>query len=317
MAKYRLKHRFEYAAMRSFGFLLAHAPYRVALAIGWILAWLFHYLVKYRRAAAYDHIRQVFPDADEPRVKRIAWLGWRDFTFNAVEMFRLTKINQKWIEKHVIDWKTTRDTIQEHCKTGKGAVLASPHIGAAELAAVCLQIFEAPVFLITGKQKNPLTDQRLNEMRASTGLSYVQVGSSMLKTVIRNLREGGVLAFQADIRVANGGLLIDFLGTKASVAPGMAMFSKRSEVPIFPIIITRHGWTRHKIEFQPPVLPNPDLPKKDDQIRMTQEVFTVIEKAVREFPEQWFWYNKNWILTPPDPKETEEEKAPTSEISPS
>ena len=32
---------------------------------------------------------------------------------------------------------------------------------------------------------------------------------------------------------------------------------------------------------------------------MTQEVFTIMEQAIREMPEQWFWYNKSWILDPP------------------
>tara|TARA_B100000809_G_scaffold3883_1_gene4142 strand:+ start:827 stop:1771 length:945 start_codon:yes stop_codon:yes gene_type:complete len=309
MAPYRLKHRIEYWAMRGFGFLLAHTPYPVALFIGWQLAWFSHYVLRYRREVAYARIREVFPDADERRVKHIAWLGWRDFVFNAVEMFRLPRVDQKWIEKHVIDWEQTRDVIQRHCKSGQGAVVASPHIGAAELAAVCLQRFDTPIFLITGKQKNPLTDARLNEMRSSTGMSYVQVGSSMLKAVIRRLRDGGILAFQADLRVAKGGIEVDLLGTTASVAPGMAMFANQTNVPILPMLVTRHGWTRHKMEFQDPILPDPDSPKKEDQKRLTREMFVMVDKAVRDFPEQWFWYNKSWILAPVPDEQSEPAEA--------
>jgi len=308
MAKPRLKHRFEYLAMVVFGFFLAHAPYRIALGIGWVLAWIFHYIVRYRRPMAYGHIREVFPDADEKRVREIAWLGWRDFVFNAVDMFRLRNVDQAWIESHVENWKETRDAILAHCDSGQGAIVASPHIGAAELAAVCLQNFGAPIFLITGRQKNPLTDQRLNDMRASTGIAYVQVGSNMLKSVIRKLRDGGILAFQADIRVKQGGIVVDFLGKSATVAPGMAMFANRTQVPVFPLIIQRKGWTRHRIDIYNPIFPDPEAPKREDQQRLTQEAFHVYEKAVLQLPEQWFWYNKNWILLPVEPKEKKPEE---------
>mgnify|MGYP006919536186 FL=1 len=31
---------------------------------------------------------------------------------------------------------------------------------------------------------------------------------------------------------------------------------------------------------------------------MTQAVLANVEAAIRRAPEQWFWYNKRWVLTP-------------------
>ena len=151
----------------------------------------------------------------------------------------------------------------------------------------------------TGKQKNPLTDAYINELRGSTGIDKVQKGSALLKGVLGRLRKGGVLAFLADLRVSPNGIIVDFLGTKASVAPGMGMFAKQTNVPIFPAILIREGWTKHRLQIFEPILPDPELPKKADQQQLTQAVFVVIERAIRKHPEQWFWYNKRWILTPP------------------
>jgi lauroyl/myristoyl acyltransferase len=79
----------------------------------------------------------------------------------------------------------------------------------------------------------------------------------------------------------------------------MAKFAKQTGVPIFPLIIRREGWTKHRLAFSDPILPDPEVSKAEDCVRMTQEVFDVIDKAVRETPEQWFWFNKRWILDPP------------------
>lgn len=295
MAGKQTRHRFEFAVLRVVSLLLSRTPYPLALLIGFKLAVFGHYGMRYRVAAARERIQQVFPEASPRRVRRIAWLAWRNFIFNLVDIFRLENVDARWIEEHVVGSAAAREHILAHCATGRGAIIASPHMGAAELAAVVMQRFGVPVFLITGRQSNALVDARLNEMRAATGIPLVQKGSSLLKSVIRRLKDGDVLAFLADLR-AEGGIEVSFLGGRASVAPGMAMFANQTQVPILPLIVTRRGWGRHHMVFHPAVVPDPDAPKAADRQRMTQEVFTIMERAIREMPEQWFWFNKSWIL---------------------
>jgi KDO2-lipid IV(A) lauroyltransferase len=298
MTEHSRKHRLEFALMRVLDFLLARTPYRFALTIGLGLALFGHYVLRYRRDAAMERIAQVFPDRPHREVRRIAWESWRNFIFNLIDIFRLEHVDLDWIDEHVVGSADAREHIRAHCATGQGGILASPHMGAAELAAVVMQRFDAPVFLITGRQSNALVDQRLNEMRAATGIPLVQKGSNLLRSVIRRLKSGEILAFLADLRVEDG-IEVDFLGTKAWVAPGMALFASQTQVPILPVILTREGWTRHRITFHPSVVPDPGTDKREDQKRMTQDVFTIIDRAIREMPEQWFWYNKSWILDPP------------------
>jgi KDO2-lipid IV(A) lauroyltransferase len=277
--------------------LLSRSPYWLALLLGFVLALFGHYVMRYRVQQARERIRQVFPEYSPRRVRRIAWLAWRNFIFNVVDMFRLEDVDARWIENRVAGAAAAREHVLAHCATGQGAIIASPHMGAAELAAVVMQRFGVPVFLITGRQSNALVDERLNEMRASTGIPLVQKGSALLKSVIRRLKGGEVLAFLADLRV-EGGIVVDFLGAKASVAPGMALFANQTQVPILPLIITRRGWGRHHLVFHPTVVPDAAAPKVEDRRRMTQQVFDIMDRAVREMPEQWFWFNKSWILDP-------------------
>jgi len=263
-----------------------------------LLAWFSHYILRYRVDSAVERIEEVFGELTSREVKRIAWLSWRDFVFNVVELYRLPRIDEAWIRRHVVNYAEVREKLRDHRGTGQGAVVASPHMGASEAAGVVMQRLGAPVFMITGKQTNPLTDPHINRLRGATGIATVQKGSSLMRSVIRRLRQGGVLTFLADLRVAPHGTLVEFLGREASVAPGMALFARQAMVPIIPIVVTRIGWAEHRMELQDPVLPDPGADKREDQRRMTQEVFHVMTRAVREHPEQWFWYNKRWILEP-------------------
>lgn len=299
----------EFAAFRAIGLLLAHLPYRLALGLGWLAGAFAFFVVRYRVSEACRRIRQVFPDTYSPReVRRIAWQSWRDFAFNTVDMFRLQKIDQNWINKHVLDFEPVRDSMLEHCRTGRGAILASPHMGASEVSSVILQRSGVPIFLITGTVKNPQVDMSLIEMRGRTGIPTVQRGTSLLKSVVMRLKNGEVLAFLSDLRARFGGTIITFLGHTTAAAPGMAKFAKQTGVPIFPIVIRRVGWTRHRLVLAEPVRPDPDVPKAEDCVRMTQEVFGVAEHAIRETPEQWFWFNKRWILDPPNFETTKPRK---------
>lgn len=300
LGQYRIKHMIEYGIVRIAALFLGSTPYRFALSVGWLLALFGYYVMRYRVDAAKSRIREVFGEQlSQKQVNRIAWRSWRDFIFNAVEMFRLPHINQRWISKHVLGYEAAVKVIKKHCETGQGAILASPHIGATEMASVVYQRSGIPIFMLTGRQKNPLVDVYINALRGATGIPKVQKGSALLKGVLGKLRKGGVLAFLADIRVSPNGIMVDFLGKEASVAPGMGLFAKQTKVPIFPVIIIREGWTKHRLQAFDPVWPDPELEKKPDQQRLTQAVFVVMEQVIRKYPEQWFWYNKSWILTPP------------------
>jgi lauroyl/myristoyl acyltransferase len=296
--RHRPKHVAEYVLIRAASVLFARTPYRFALGCGWVLAWFGHHVMRYRVRTAKSRIREVFKDRAEREIRRIAWLSWRDFLFNAVDMYRLRLIDGPWIERHVIGHEQVKETLHAHCATGRGAVIASPHMGASELASVVMQRLDVPVFQVTGRQKNPLTDAYINRLRESTGIPKVQKGSSVLRSVIRRLKQGGCLTFLADLRVEHHGIPVEFLGKQASVAPGMASFALQARVPIIPVIVTRVGWTRHRLRFHEPIRPDPDRDKREDLRRMTQEVFHIMTRAVRDCPEQWFWYNKSWILDP-------------------
>ena len=305
MAGHPIRYAIEYRLFQVFKGVLSTLPYRGALFVGWCAAVFTHFVMRYRVAESIRRIEEVFPGRYSAAEKRrISWLSWNNFAFTVVDLFQLPRIDRRWIEKHVIEHEKLAEVMQAHLETGKGAVIAAAHMGAAEVASVVLQRLGVPIFLITGKQKNPRVDEALNKLRGATGIATVQRGSTLLRQVVTRLKKGQVLAFLADLRVSPTGTIVDFLGAQASVAPGMARFAKQTGVPIFPIVTRRVGWSRHHFVFSGPVFPDPDTPKAEDTDRMTQAAFDVIDEAIRETPEQWFWFNKRWILDPPHDRES-------------
>lgn len=295
-----IKHRMEYALFCFWGAVFSAVPYRMALSLGWVVAWIGHYLVRYRVRLVYGRIHDVFPELTRRKVRWIAWISWRNFVFNIVDMFRLAHINEAWMRAHIVDYDLTVQRIRENLAHGGGSVGVSLHMGSAEVLAVCLQQLGVKVFVITGKQKNLRVHEKLNRLRSTTGIECIpkSAGTALFKQIFRRLKQGGMLTMLVDLRQPAGGVNVDFLGGRASVVPGMGLFAKRSGVPVLPSIISREGWTRHRLQAFTPIFPDDALSTEDDVQRMTQAVFSLFEPAIREHPEHWFWYNKNWVLAP-------------------
>jgi lauroyl/myristoyl acyltransferase len=70
---------------------------------------------------------------------------------------------------------------------------------------------------------------------------------------------------------------------------------------VIPAVVRRVGWARHAWLAFDAVYPDPSRPKEEDWLRMTREVMAHFDRAVREAPDQYFWFNKRWVLDPLPP----------------
>ena len=306
--KYRLKHLVEYGALRAVSGLVNILPYRAALAVGWGVAWLAFHVGRFRRAEAARRIREVFGARVADReVRRIAWLSLRNLMFTAVDIMRTPFINLDTIGK-IADYRETTRVLKAHHATGRGAIVALPHMGAWELPGRAMVLEGIPFFSVAGKQRNPLFDHYVNSTRERSGMPILMRGASTLREVIRRLKGGSMLALLPDLRMRTEAVKVRFLGKEANIGAGMALFARHAGVPIFPAIITRVGWTRHVARIYPPVVGDLSADKEADVQRMTQAVMDIVSEAVLAEPEQWFWYNKRWVLEPVE-SEAVKEKA--------
>lgn len=295
---YRPKHIVEYLLLRGVAAAVSLLPYRGALLVGWALAGLTHYGCRFRAREARRRIREVFGAALSDRaVARIAWLSWRNFVFAGVETLRLPRLRLRW-GRRVADCAEMVDTLKRHAATGQGAIVPTLHMGGWELGGALLAAHGVPLFFIFAEQKNPLFNRFLLALRTSRGADFIPRGSGTMKAVLRKLKSGGMLGMPVDVRAPVESVPVRFLGKQANVGAGMAAFARHAGVPVLPCLFTRVGWARHNWRIFDPVFPDPDVEKQADIRRMTQAVFDLFEPVIREQPDQWFWYNKRWLLDP-------------------
>lgn len=296
--RYRPKHILEYLVLRALAAVINALPYRLALAVVWPLAFFAFHVVRFRRAETLRRIREVFGHALPARqAQRIAWISMRNMAFNIVEMMRAPKIDLPWINRHIPGFNQEIPAVKALIEKHGGAVITVPHMGNWDLAGWACNQHGIKMFSVAGKQKNPLVNAWINRQRES-GMTVLERGGGTLKQIVKLLRDGNVLAILPDVRVYTPDLEIPFLGSVANFGRGMAMFAITAKVPVIPAILWRKGWTQHGFEHLPAIFPDPTLDKAQDARRITEAVLARVDEAIRKAPEQWFWYNKRWLLTP-------------------
>lgn len=316
--RYRPKHIAEYAMLRGAVAVLGYLPYRLALGVGWVVALTLWCVLWRRLSEARRRMRSVLGHGGwlEADRRGVPWLAWRNLVFSVVDVLRLSHLSAAWVRR-AVDYRSV-EVLQARLRESGRVILAVPHMGSWEMAGVAMFFFGLRMFYIVKRQKNPLTDAYLNRLRASKGFECLDRDSkTLLRTVARRIKEGKVLAILPDVRARDGSLQVRFLGGNASVMKGMALFAKMTDAPILPAYVVREGWTRHRWRVFAPVCPDPALDRDADVQRMTQRVFDIFDQAVREHPDQYFWFNKRWILEPFAPAAAVPEPAGTPPEVPS
>ncbi|HEY5653865.1 MAG TPA: hypothetical protein VIR63_05820 [Pontiella sp.] len=296
--KYRLKHIFEYVLLLISGGILRLLPLRAALAIGWVIAAGIHYIGGFRRKEALRRLKEVYGNrfSDKER-KRIAWISWRNLCFNAVEGIRYSKMTIKDAQKQPL--ANVLNPLLESQKDGDpGYIFATIHMGNWDMAGITADLLGIPIFSIARRQKNPLTDEYLNRARNTFNMEVILNDSKVLKGAIRRIKAGKVLALLPDVRNKTKALQIDFLNGKANLGAGVALFARQCNCPIYPAVIRRVGWSRHDAILFDPIYPNPEADKEEDWKRMLQQLMDLFNEEIYKTPEQYFWYNKRWVLDP-------------------
>ena len=184
--------------------------------------------------------------------------------------------------------------LKEKYIEGKGLIFLGAHFGNWEYSAlaVALQV-EIPITVIVKTQRNTLVTNWLDKNRVKWGNKIVPLGIS-IRQVYKELKEKRIVAMVADQRGPSDGIRINFMGRKASVFAGPALLALKTGAPIMFGVTIRQPDFSYKLVIE--VISTSDLPEEEELkiAELSQRHASVLEKYIRQFPEQWFWMHKRW-----------------------
>lgn len=187
--------------------------------------------------------------------------------------------------------------VKEALEEGKGVLMAGGHYGHWELLSAGIASHNLPVHGYAGKQKNDLFDKDLNGIRAKFGMTPISKSKSATRQMLKVLKQNELLGILGDLNVPHDNLFVDFFGKKAAMGSGLATFAVMKKTPIFFMWNVRKGPLQHEGNIVPIKY---ELTGDNDKdiAAIAQQVSDHMEKAIREHPDHYFWFNRRWKTRP-------------------
>ncbi len=274
--------------------LLQRLPRGFLLSLGRGLGSL-AYLLGIRRGIALDNLARAFPEKSHRERRRIARAAYRSAGAGMLGLLAVPRIPAADIDRLVEyqGWELVDRLLAE----GRGLVVASAHLGSWEMLAAAYARRGAPVSLVTRVLKGGINRALVN-VRAQTGLKEIAPRGA-LRAGVAALKRGEMVVNLIDQNMLpKRGVFVDFFGHAASTTPAPALMSRRAGAPVVVILAVNlpDGRIRACVEGPFPV---PSSGRIGTDVRAhTQALTEVVERYVRQYPEQWLWLHRRWKTRP-------------------
>jgi Kdo2-lipid IVA lauroyltransferase/acyltransferase len=292
-----LRHRLEYAGLRTLEAVFARLPERAAGSLGSALGSA-AFRLGLRREVVEANLERALPHEDEAGRRMAARAAFRHLGAEASTLLRLAGLPREAVvdRTEVSGWKA----LEVAHAAGRGVIVVTGHYGNWELSAAAVGARGLPVLAVAKQQSNRLFDRRLGGVRAGLGVRTVDMERAP-REIPRALRRGEVVGFVADQDAGERGLFLDFFGVPASHHRGPALFAARYRVPVFYAACHRlSGWpARYRLELHPLPLPPEEVEMEESVRRITRSWAAALEDTIRRDPSQYFWMHNRWKRRPP------------------
>ena len=184
--------------------------------------------------------------------------------------------------------------IKEAGNKGKGVLVLAAHIGNWELLGSALREHSGPVTVVYKKAKNPFVTEFIRAARKRRGIDTIPHRNSARK-ILALLKKNETVGILLDQYATNkDAIKADFFGIPAETNYGLALIALKTGAPVVPAFMVRDESGRYRCVYEKAI----ELDKGDDLQEDIKEATSrfneILERAVRRYPEQWFWVHNRW-----------------------
>jgi len=290
-----MRHRLEYALVRSLLAIVRVLPHAVVRGVGTLLGLAFYTVDGAHRRIALQNLTTAFPKRTEAERRTIARLAFAHFGRLLMELLKFaTLTHDEMLARVQVDGE---ERARSAYAQGKGVLFVTGHFGYWELQALVHALRVEPVGVIGRALDNPQLNDLLERIRQGTGNSVIY-RKGTLRRVLRMLQENHGVAMLIDQHImSKDAIYVDFFERPAATTSAVAALALRTGAPVVPVFALPLGGGRYRMIYEHPIAP----PREDaaDAIReFTQRCTDVLEMYVRRDPHLWLWMHRRWRDTP-------------------
>jgi len=241
--------------------------------------------VPLRKGVALQNLRIAFPEKDKKEINKIIKKTYQHYTILIFEFLR-----QKFININSVDIKIDEKT-KKILSSKEGMILMTAHFGNWELIVPILGSHKNAAIVVK-EQRNLGGDRFVCESRDSKNVLLIKTKESKRK-MIDVLKKGYILGLASDQNAGNRGTKIKFFGKDASIPKGAAYFNYKTKAPI---VIGFCKFNKdYSYDFSLRYINIDDTHNIENLFKeIGIEFSSMLEKEIKENPEQYFWFHRKW-----------------------
>ncbi len=176
---------------------------------------------------------------------------------------------------------------------GKPALVFSAHLANWELASVAATKFGVDTSVVFRPPNVPAVADAVIRMRAGIMGTLIRTGLDAPIRAADALSRGSHLGMLVD-QYSTRGIDVMFFGRPARTSPLLARLAEHIDCPIYGVRVIRRGGTRFELDVAGPMAAVRGADGHVDVQATMQMITAVVERWVREHPEQWLWQHRRW-----------------------
>ena len=279
-------------AASSLDALLRTVPEQVSRAMGSFLSDAAYRPLGIRRQVVEGQLAASFPDVDPTWIQETARSCYRHFGGELATVLA----NPSRIERNlakIADLDDAAAMLEGAMTLDGGAVIVTGHIGNFWLAAAYAAWIGFPTTTVAQRHHSltAISDRRFAIMQERMGLELIYRDSHP-RRLVQALHSGRVLVLVADQHTRHGSAPVEFLGRPAWTTLGPARLCLGARVPLFLAVNLREGEGYH-FRFEK-IHDGEVVDGKTDPLTITRRWVLALERYVRDYPEQYFWFHRRW-----------------------
>jgi KDO2-lipid IV(A) lauroyltransferase len=279
--------------------MMSYIPWRIGQFVGKMLGTVFAVIPIERTTLSLEHIRRTFGnsmgEAEAKRLNRKVIRHFGQMFFEVPHIMRLAPGN---LEKYVV-FDHEENLLKAFVK-GKGVFLLTGHFGNWELmsASLAVRFGDMRGAVVARPIDFKPLDELVNGLRSRFGTEIIMKQRGM-RRVLGALKENKGVGILLDQNVDwYDGVFVKFLGRWACTNKGLALLALRTKAPVIPIFPVRQRDGRYRIFIEPEVELIETGDKTKDVEENTARFTQIIDRQVRAYPEQYFWFHRRWKTRP-------------------
>ena len=257
--------------------------------LGKILGTVFYFLDLRHRRIVRRNLKFAFPGWGWPKVLHHSKRVFQNFGMTALEIIQISCSTVEEVRTKAITIEGMENF--DHFAREKGVILISAHLGNWEMSAQFVSgLVKSSFVAVARKIRFKPFERWVNGLRTRFGGELIDKKGAM-PAMRKALSQGKILGILID--QGGEGATAKFFGHDVQAHAAVALLALRSRCPVIPAFCVREANGFRIIMDSPLNLQRTSDLRADIQSNI-QLMMDAVEKAIRAYPDQWFWFHKRW-----------------------